>query len=39
MVGFVALNLAALGVLLAYTTWLAYPPSEAAPAQRLVVAP
>lgn len=30
MVGFVALNLAALGVVLAYTAWLAYPPSEAA---------
>ena len=30
MVGFVALNLAALGVLLAYTIWLAFPPSEAA---------
>ena len=30
MVSFVALNLAALGVLLAYTTWLAYPPPEAA---------
>ena len=30
MVGFVALNLVALGVLLAYATSLAYPPSEAA---------
>jgi len=30
MVGFVALNLAAIGALLAYTTWLASPPSEAA---------
>ena len=30
MTGYVALNLATLGVLLAYTAWLAYPPPEAA---------